>query len=189
MLDVRVGDIAKKKLITIEEGASVASATKMMTELNVGSIVITKDKQPVGIVTERDLVRKILAEGRDPASTTVGQIMTLHPISIDEDRTLHEAIDLMGRKKIRRMLVTKNGEMTGIFTQRDILGLSRICLYCGKEIKSMVEYGKNADRYVECECGSRYHMHCAHNVVHCLDCSRTVVANVVYSDPADTMSG
>ena len=97
-----------------------------------------------------------------------------------EDRTLSEAIDLMSRKKIRRMLVTKDGEITGIFTQRDILGLSRLCLYCGKDIRSVLEYGSGADRYIECECGSRYHTRCANSVVHCVDCSKTIVANVTY---------
>lgn len=189
MLDVKVGDIAKKKLITIEEGATVASATKVMAEKNIGSIVITHERTPVGIVTERDLVRKILAAGLNPTTTKVNEIMTPHPIAIEEDRTLSEAIDLMTRKSIRRMLVTKNGEITSIFTQRDILSLSRICLYCGKEIRSVLEYGKGADRYIECECGSRYHNKCANSVVHCVDCSRTLVSNVTYPEPSETMSG
>ena len=189
MLDVKVGEITKKNLITIEEGASVASASKIMAERNIGSIIVTSDKRPVGIATERDLVRKILAAGRDPESTRMSEIMTPHPITIDEDRTLSEAIDLMSRKKIRRMLVTKDGEITGIFTQRDILGLSRLCLYCGKDIRSVLEYGSGADRYIECECGSRYHTRCANSVVHCVDCSKTIVANVTYPEPSETMSG
>lgn len=189
MLDVKVGDISKKDLVTLEESASVASATRIMAERDIGSIIVTHDKVPVGIVTERDLVKKILAPGRDQASTAVSEIMTPHPITIEEDKTLSEAIDLMSRKKIRRMLVTKNGEITGIFTQRDILSLSRICLYCGREIKTVLEYGKGADRYMECLCGSRYHEKCANSVVNCVDCSRTLVTNVTYSEPHETMSG
>jgi CBS domain-containing protein len=189
MLDIKVGDIAKKNLITIEEEATIISATKVMAERNIGSIIVTRENRPVGIITERDLVRKVMALGRDPASTKVNEIMTPNPIAVEHDRTLSEAIDLMSRKKIRRMLVTKNGEFVGIFTQRDILGLSRICLYCGKEIKSVLEYGKDADRYIECACGSRYHNKCANSVVHCVDCSRTIVMNVTYSEPSETMSG
>jgi CBS domain-containing protein len=189
MLDVKVGEIAKKHLITIEEGETVASATKIIVERNVGSVVVTEKKHPVGIITERDLVRKVLAAGADPKTMLVGEIMTPHPITIEEDRTLGEAIDLMSRKNIRRMLVTKDGEITGIFTQRDVLGMSRMCLYCGKEIKSLLEYGNGADRYIECECGSRYHTKCANSVVHCVDCGRTIVANVTYSEPSETMSG
>src|SRR5579862_6088717 len=112
MLDVRVADIAKKKLITIDEGEMVASATKLMADRNVGSVVITNQRIPVGIVTERDLVRKILATGRDQKATKVSEIMTPNPITIEEDKTLGEAIDLMSRKNIRRMLVTKGGEIT-----------------------------------------------------------------------------
>lgn len=189
MLDIKVGDIAKRNLITIEEDATVRFAARVMADKNIGSIVVTNNKLPVGIVTERDLVRKILASERDAASTKVREIMTPNPIAIEEDRTLNEAIDLMTRKNIRRMLVTKNGEIFGIFTQRDILGLTRICLYCGKEIRSVIEYGRGADRYIECECGSRYHTKCANSVVHCVDCSRTLVSNVTYPEPSETMSG
>lgn len=189
MLDVKVGEIAKRNLVTADVGASVASATKVMAEKNIGSIIITNDRLPVGIVTERDLVRKILAAGRDPSSTKVSEIMTPQPIAIEEERTVSEAIDLMTRKNIRRVLVTKNGEITGIFTQRDILSMSRICLFCGKEIRSLLEYGRGADRYIECECGSRYHNKCANSVVHCVDCSRTLVSNITYPEPSETMSG
>ena len=115
--------------------------------------------------------------------------MSPNPITIEEDQTLGEAIDLMSRKKIRRMLVTKNGKITGIFSQRDVLSLTRICLYCGKEIKSVLDHGSDADRYIECQCGSRYHAKCANSVVHCVDCSRTIVSNVTYPEPSDTMSG
>jgi len=189
MLEIRVGEITKRNLITIEEDAPVISAVRLMVDRNIGSVVVVSNKRPVGIVTERDLVKKILGAGRSSESTKVREIMTSNPIVIEQDRPLGEAIDLMSRKRIRRLLVTNRGEIVGIFTQRDILSLNRLCLHCGKEIKSIQEYGQMAEPYTECQCGSRYHVTCANRVVHCADCSRTLVANIVYPEPSETMSG
>ena len=189
MLEIKVGEIAKKNLVTIDEDELVVSAVRLMVEKNIGSVVVTGSRLPVGIVTEKDLLRKILATGRSIESTKVSEIMTPNPISIEEDRPVSEAIDLMGRKKTRRLLVARSGEVVGILTQRDILSLNRLCLYCGKEIKSVLEYGEAAEPYIECHCGSRYHAACANSVVHCVDCSSTLVPNVVYPEPSETMSG
>jgi CBS domain-containing protein len=189
MLEIKVGEITKRNLITIEEDAPVISAVRLMVDRNIGSVVVVSNKRPVGIVTERDLVKKILGAERSSESTKVREIMTSNPIVIEQDRPLGEAIDLMSRKKIRRLLVTNGGEIVGIFTQRDILSLNRLCLHCGKEIKSIQEYGQMAEPYTECQCGSRYHVTCANRVVHCADCSRSLVANIIYPEPSETMSG
>lgn len=189
MLEIKVGEIAKRNLITIDEDASVISAVKLMVERDVGSVVATRDGRPSGIVTKVDLLKKILATGRSTESTSVGEIMTRNPIVIEHDRSIGEAIDLMSRKKIRRLLVTQGGEVVGILTQRDVLSMNRVCLHCGKEIKSLLEFGMAAEPYTECQCGSRYHVRCANSIVHCVDCSRTLVSSVVYPEPSETMSG
>jgi len=189
LLEIKVGEIAKRNLVTTDEGELVASVVHLMVQRNVGSVVVTRNRLPVGIVTEKDLLKKILATGRSVETTKVGEIMTHDPIAIEEDRPLSEAIDLMGRKRTRRLLVSRAGEVVGILTQRDILGLNRLCLYCGKEIRSVLEYGEPSEPYIECQCGSRYHSKCANSVVNCVDCSAELVSNVVYPEPSETMSG
>jgi CBS domain-containing protein/DNA-directed RNA polymerase subunit RPC12/RpoP len=188
-LDVPVSTIAKKALVTVEEDKPILSAAKIMVERGVGSLVVTSGNRRAGIITERDMLKKVLAEGRNPETTKVREIMTSQPVTIDHDRTLREALDLMTRRGVRRMLVTQGGQLVGIFTHRDVLAMSRICLHCGKEIRSAIEVGGKAEPYVECECGSRYHTGCANTVVHCVDCSRTMVTDVVYPEPSETMSG
>ena len=189
MLEIRVGEVAKRGLITIEEDAPVISAIKLMIDRNIGSIVVTSHKRPAGIITERDILKKILVTGKSTESTRAGEIMTPDPVMIEQDRPLGEAIDLLNRKNLRKLLVTQGGEIVGVVSQRDILSLNRLCLYCGKEIKSVLEYGLAAEPYTECQCGSRYHARCANMVVHCVDCSTTLVANVIYPEPSETMSG
>jgi len=188
ILDIKVGTIAKRDLLTVDEEASVSSAAKLMRERERGSLVVTREGQPIGIVTERDMLKKVLADARDPRSLKVNEIMTSPVISIEHDRSLGQAIDLMSRRRLRRMLVTENGKLVGIFTQRDVLGLNRLCLYCGKEITSMLE-GAEAQPYVQCACAARYHSDCAKTIVHCADCAKTLVMDVIYPEPSDTMSG
>jgi len=189
VLEGKVDSIARRSLVTIDEDAYVALAAKLMGERDLGSLVVTRKGLPVGIMTERDLVKKILADARDPRSTKVGVIMTSPGVSIEHDQSLSQAIDLMNRRKVRRMLVTENGKIVGIFTQRDVLALNRVCLHCGKEIASMLQVDSGVEPYIQCECAARYHSDCAKTIVHCIDCSRTLVMNVIYPDPSDTMGG
>jgi signal-transduction protein with cAMP-binding, CBS, and nucleotidyltransferase domain len=188
VLDLPAGNIARRDLIQIDEGRSVFDATKMIVENNRGSIVVTRGNESVGILTERDVMKKVVAKSLDPRSIKVKDVMTSPPVSIDKGRPLREAIELMNRKKVRRMLVTENGRIIGIFTLRDIIRHMRTCMYCGKEIRSILE-GEKPEPYVECECGSRYHRNCVKTVANCVNCGETLVTNVVYPEPSETFSG
>ena len=187
VLDVPVASIARP-IITIDEEASVTDASKMMVDNNRGSVVVTRKGSPVGILTERDVLTKVVAKSMDPVSTRAKQVMTSSLVTVEKDRPLREAIDLMNRKRLRRMLVSEKGKIVGIFTLRDIVNHARICAYCGKEIKSALD-STEPDAFTECECGSRYHKRCAETVVNCVNCSRTLVAAVINPEPSDTTGG
>ena len=187
-LDLPSGNIARRELIRIDEGKSVYEAAKMIVENNRGSVVVTRGGESVGILTERDVMKKVIAESLDPKSVKVKEVMTSPPVTIDKDRTLREAVELMNRKKVRRMLVTERGEIVGIFTLRDIVRHMRACAYCGKEIRSILD-SSDPEPYLECQCGSRYHRDCVRTVVNCVNCGRTLVTNVVYPEPSETFGG
>ena len=187
VFDVPSGSIARP-IITIDEDASVFEASKSIVTNNRGSIVVTRKGESVGILTERDIMKRVVAKSLNPATTKVREVMTSSPLTIEKDRPLREAVDLMNRRGMRRMLVTENGKIVGIFTLRDIVKHTRICLYCGKEIKSVLD-SLEPDAFIECQCGSRYHKKCSETVVNCVDCSRTLVTTVVYPEPSETFSG
>jgi len=187
VLDVPAGKIARP-IITIDESKSTFEAAKMMADNNRGSVVVTKGGKGVGIITERDIMRRVVAKSLNPAFTKVKDVMTSPPITIEQERPLREAIDLMNRKGLRRMLVTEKGEIVGVFTLRDIVKHSRICAECGKEIKSILE-SKTPDPFIECSCGSRYHQECSAQVVNCVVCGKTLVTKVIYPEPSETFSG
>jgi CBS domain-containing protein len=188
VFDLPAGDIARRNLVDVDEESSVLDAAKRMVEEDRGSVTVTRGGERIGILSERDLLKKVVAKGLDPRKTRVKEVMSSPPVSIDQRKPLREAIDLMNRKGVRRMLVTDHGKIVGIFTLRDIVRYSRVCVYCGKEIKSILD-GETPEPYIECECGSRYHKKCSEAVVNCVNCSKTLVTNVVYPEPSETFSG
>ena len=188
VLDVPAGYIARRNLIKIDEERSVYDATKMMVDNNRGSVVVTRGSESIGILTERDVMKKVVAKSLDPKSTRVKDVMTSPPVTIDKDRPLREAIDVMNRKKVRRMLVTEKGKIIGIFSLRDVAKHRRVCAYCSREIRSILE-GEEPEPYIMCECDSRYHRNCVKTVANCVNCGKTLVTSVVYPEPSETFSG
>ncbi|HME19558.1 MAG TPA: CBS domain-containing protein [Nitrososphaerales archaeon] len=187
-LDLPAGKIARRQLVDVDEESTVLDAASQMVKEGRGSVIVTRAGQRIGILTERDLLKKVVARGLDSHSTKVKDVMTSPPVSIDHARPLREAIDLMNRKGVRRMLITEDGKIVGIFTLRDILKHSRVCANCGKEIRSIMD-SQEPEPYIECECGARYHKKCVETVVNCVNCSRTLVTNVIYPEPSETFSG
>jgi signal-transduction protein with cAMP-binding, CBS, and nucleotidyltransferase domain len=116
-----VQGVMSKPLVTIEVSRSAREAAQIMGQKNVGSIVVVSKGKPVGIVTERDMVQRVLARGLDTEKLRIGEIMSKSLITIGSKTPIIEAIRLMQRKKVRRLLIKDNGKPAGIVTQRDLL--------------------------------------------------------------------
>lgn len=116
-----VRNIMAKPVITIERGGSVLEAAKIMSEKNIGSIVVVDRGNPVGIVTERDILQKVVSKGLDASNVKMEEIMTKNPIAIKGDTPIIKAIRILEKKKVRRLLVMDRGKLVGIVTQRDLL--------------------------------------------------------------------
>jgi len=116
-----VKGIMTRPVITIDIDSSVRKAVRMMTKKNIGSIVVTKEGKPVGIVTERDFLQRVVAKGLDPSAIKMRMIMSQPIITVDEKMPILKAIRTMEKNRIRRLLVVKNDELVGIATQRDLL--------------------------------------------------------------------
>ncbi len=123
-----VGEICNREVIVIQRDETILEAAKLMRQFHVGAVIVV-DKQnnrqvPVGIVTDRDLVVEILATELDETVITVGDIMAPEIFSVQENTAIHEAIDFMRRKTIRRLpIVDETGELVGILTLDDALQL------------------------------------------------------------------
>jgi len=114
----KVKDVMTKTVITIESNKTVIEAAALMAENDVANLIVMDDKTPIGIVTERDFVRRVLATGKPP-KTKISEIMSTPLRVIDPDAPLKEAARRMVRKRIRRLPVIKDNKLVGIITATD----------------------------------------------------------------------
>ncbi len=120
--NIRVEDIMSKKIISIDKNNHVYDAIKLMAERSISTIIITENNKPKGIVTERDLVKKILLKEKDPKKTKISEIMTEHPKTISPQAPILVAGNLMKTQKVRKLIVVnEKGEIVGLLSQTDII--------------------------------------------------------------------
>jgi CBS domain-containing protein len=105
---------------SIGQSASVVEAARLMRESDVGSLPITDDEQLVGMITDRDITTRVVAEAADPKTTSIGEVYSQDLISVGPDDNLDEALRLMARHQVRRLPVVENGRLVGIVAQADI---------------------------------------------------------------------
>ena len=118
---LRVRDVVEGNVVTIEATRSVADAVKHMVANEVWSLVVTRNGLPVGVVTERDIIRRCYAKGSLPEKVTVESVMTSPLTTIDPEASLGEAMLVMEEKKVRRLFVVEKGKITGRITQTGAL--------------------------------------------------------------------
>src|SRR5215831_4422169 len=116
-----VSQIANKSPKSIGLKMSIASAARTMRQARVGSLLIKKGKQLVGIVTDTDIVRRAVASGKPLGKLTVEKIMTAPICTIEMSESVDEAQNMMAELGVRHLGVTKNGEITGVISVRDVL--------------------------------------------------------------------
>jgi CBS domain-containing protein len=110
-----------KHPVTIRPGVSVVNAVQRMLKENVGSLLVIEDKKLVGIVTEKDILIKVIAQQMDPKKTKVREVMTKDVITIAPDTDLYEIAKLMNEEDIRRLPVIEGGKLVGLITEKDLL--------------------------------------------------------------------
>jgi CBS domain-containing protein len=106
---------------SIEPSTTVTEAARLMKAEDVGSLPIVGGDQLVGMVTDRDVVIRVVAEGKDPQSTTVGEIASRDLVTVDPEQDLDEALRLMAQHQVRRLPVAEeDGRLVGILAQADV---------------------------------------------------------------------
>jgi signal-transduction protein with cAMP-binding, CBS, and nucleotidyltransferase domain len=114
-------DIVEKDFLSLSAGSSVEEAAKAMKASKRGFAIVGPADDPHGIVTEWDVLAKVVAEGRDPKTTTLGEVMTTDLLSIDGGAGLAEVAQLMTERGVRRLMVKDGGKIVGFITSRTML--------------------------------------------------------------------
>jgi CBS domain-containing protein len=116
-----VRDIARDEVVTTQPSASVADVAATMRDENVGCIVVTEDGRPTGVVTDRDVALRVVADGESPDSMTASDVMTADPATIPTDAGVFELTEAMSSAAVRRMpVVDDERNLAGIVTLDDL---------------------------------------------------------------------
>lgn len=116
-----VGQVVKRKAVIVKPDDTIERVAKILSRHKVGSAVVVENEEIVGVITDRDILDKVVAKGRDPKTVKVREVMTENPITIEDDYDISDAIDKMMEKGIRRLLVTRLGKPLGFVTAADLL--------------------------------------------------------------------
>jgi CBS domain-containing protein len=106
---------------TLETSSTAVEAARLMRDEDIGVVPIVEGDRLVGTVTDRDIAIRIVADGKDPSSITIGEIASRELVTIDPDQDLDEALQLMARHRVRRLpVVEEDGKLVGIVAQADV---------------------------------------------------------------------
>ena len=125
MASTFVNQIMSKNVLTVDKSTTLQEAAANMTKLNIGCVIVTENSKPIGIITERDFVTKVAAEGR-PLFTEISEVMSSPLITIDSEETVWEASEMMKEKLIHKLPVKENDQIIGIITTSDIVRISSV---------------------------------------------------------------
>ncbi len=121
MKKIKVSQVMTKKPVFIGQDELLPSCARRMLINNVGGILVVKNHQLLGIVTEKDIVENAVAKELNVKNTRVKDIMTTGMITISPDANLSKAVSLMNKEDVRRLPVIKEGRLVGLITMKDIL--------------------------------------------------------------------
>jgi CBS domain-containing protein len=118
-----IKEVMTSEVRACEPTATVADVAKLMAQENVGPIPVVEDGRLIGIVTDRDIVVNVVAQGKDVNSTTVGDIASRDVVTISPDQDMDEALSLLAQHQVRRLPVVDGDRLIGIVAQADIARL------------------------------------------------------------------
>ena len=161
MLEEQIKKFIHKKVVMFDANDTVEKAAKTMRDEQMGSVLVSEKGETVGIVTERDILYKVVAGGKDPSKLKVKEAMSKPLIFIDSSAKVKDAIALMAKNEIRRLVVKEGRNVIGVVSQRAVVGdlhksdvsIAEIdvpkgvmCPYCGSAFDRKEELSKHIDR-------------------------------------------
>jgi len=119
-VSLKVEDAMVEDVVTIDADATVKRAVDLMNEHEIGCLIVVRSGKAVGIITERDMLNRVLARSRDPEATKVFEVMTSPLIVAEPDMDLEEAARLMFKMKVKKLPVVSKSDLVGLLTLTDI---------------------------------------------------------------------
>jgi CBS domain-containing protein len=139
-----VREAMSSPVVTVNEGQSVVEAAEIMSDNKIGAIIVESgDGQPIGIVTERDLVYRVIAKDTIPREVQVKEVMSSPLMTVDPDASLEDAIAVMNKANVRRLGVIYKGNLEGMISYKDIIRIMPTIIEIVRE-RSKIQSGDRA---------------------------------------------
>ncbi|MEA2089614.1 MAG: CBS domain-containing protein [Thermoproteota archaeon] len=149
-----VEDFMTKDVVTVDVNATVKTAVNVMNHYEIGCLIVVKDGGAVGILTERDLLKRILSKSRLPEDALVSEVMSKPLVVVSPHMELEEATRIMLRRNIKKLPVVKDDRLVGIVTLTDITRTARVEPQVMKIVKELSNSGwlpsKHMKRVIDC---------------------------------------
>jgi len=137
-MSLQVKDVMVTNIITIEARATVKKAAELMDKHDIGCLMVVSYGNPIGIITERDMLRRVLLQKRDLAKTRVGNIMSAPLIATNPQTDIRDAVRLMNERRIKKLPVIEEGKLIGLVSLTDVMRslayfehvISSLCARC-----------------------------------------------------------
>jgi predicted transcriptional regulator len=118
---LNVEDVMVEEVKTVEADATVMMAVKLMNVHEIGCLIVTKSSKPIGIVTERDLLKRVLAESRDPEKTKICEVMSAPLMFVDPKMDIEDAVKFIFKMKIKKLPIVRSEKLLGLVTLTDLV--------------------------------------------------------------------
>ena len=118
---ILVRDVMTREPRVVRRDTNVQEVVATMNKYDISSIIVVEEKRPIGIVTHKDIISKLMQARIPPDAVTAREVMTSPIITISEDSSIEEAARLMSKKHIKKLVVTRNNELAGIITSSDLV--------------------------------------------------------------------
>jgi len=142
--NIPVSEVMSFPVITATKDATVYDIANIMKEKNIGAVVIVEGNEPVGIVTERDIVKRVVSKNLKPKDVLAEEVMSKKIVTISQNASITEAAKIMATHGVKRLPVVENGELVGIITQSDIVKVSPELLEIVAEYASLKPVERSA---------------------------------------------
>ncbi len=133
-----IKDVMVTDLVTVTADLNVKEAVKVMNDFEIGCLIVVEDGKAVGILTERDILKRVVEKGKDPEKTLVKDVMSKPLIVVNPEMGLEEAIETMFKNKIKKLPVVKDGKLVGLVTFTDIARIQPVMIKTIKQL--MMKY-------------------------------------------------
>jgi CBS domain-containing protein len=143
-MSLLVNDVMTKNVITIESFAPVKEAAELMDKHDIGCLIVVNKEKPVGIITERDMLKRVLLQFKDPRITRVNDIMSTPIIASSPETDLREAVRLMNERRIKKLAVVEDELLVGLLSITDIVRSLGFFEHMITSLCSRCKWGQNS---------------------------------------------